>query len=88
MTPFIKSSDRRLRHAAQLQQSCAAAHGRRAVTVVDTIAVLPHVLWDDPEEAEALGEWIEAHALPDEGTEQVRWSLMKHDDLLIGLDER
>jgi hypothetical protein len=54
------------------------------VTVVDTIAVLPHVLWDDPEEAEALGEWIEAHALPDEGTEQVRWSydwtLMKLDD--------
>ena len=67
-------SDRRLRRAAQLLQSCAAAHGRRAVTVVDTIAVLPHVLWDDPEEAEALGEWIEAHALPDEGTEQVRWS--------------
>ena len=88
MTPFIKSSDRRLRHAAQLLQSCAAAHGRGTVTVVDTIAVLPHVLWDDPEEAEALGEWIEAHALPDEGAEQVRRSLMKLDDLLIGLDER
>ena len=72
-------SDRRLRRAAQLLQSCAAAHGRRAVTVVDTIAVLPHVLWDDPEEAEALGEWIEAHALPDEGAEQVRWILMKLD---------
>ena len=54
------------------------------MTVVDTIAVLPHVLWDDPEEAEALGEWIEAHALPDEGTEQVRWcydwTLMELDD--------
>jgi hypothetical protein len=54
------------------------------VTVVDTIAVLPHVLWDDPEEAEALGEWIEAHALPDEGTEQVRWS---YDWTLMELDD-
>ena len=31
---------------------------------------------------------MSADALPDEGAEQVRWSLMELDDLLIGLDER
>jgi hypothetical protein len=31
-----------------------------------------------------IGEWIEAHALPDEGTEQVRWS---YDWTLMELDD-
>ena len=68
-------SDRRLRRAADVLRASAAAHGRRTVGVVDALAALPHVLWDDPDEAGALAEWVEEHALPDGGAEQLRYLL-------------
>ena len=68
-------SDRRLRRAAELLKSSAAAHGRARVSVVDALAVLPHVLWDEPEEAGAIAEWVEANALPEGGAEQLGFLL-------------
>ena len=52
------------RRAADLLRACAAAHGRGAVSVLDLAAVLPHVLWDAPDEASTLAEWVEDHVLP------------------------
>ena len=58
-----------------LLKASAAAHGRCSVGVVDALAVLPHVLWEEPEDASALDEWLEAHALPEAGVEQLRFLL-------------
>ena len=63
------------RRAAELLRACAAAHGRAAVSVLDLAAVLPHVLWDAPDEAPALAEWVEEHVLPEGGAEQLRFLL-------------
>ena len=63
------------RRAADLLRACAAAHGRGAVSVLDLAAVLPHVLWDAPDEAPALAEWVDEHVLPDGGAEQLRFLL-------------
>ena len=68
-------SDRRLRRSAELLKSSAAAHGRRRVSVVDALAVLPHVLWEEPDDAAALDEWVETHALPEGGAEQLGFLL-------------
>ena len=68
-------SDRRLRRAADLLKSSAAAHGRKVVSVLDALAVLPHVLWEEPEEAESLSEWVESQALPEGGAEQIGFLL-------------
>ena len=58
-----------------LLKASAAAHGRCSVGVVDALAVLPHVLWEEPEDASALDEWLEAHPLPEAGVEQLRFLL-------------
>ena len=68
-------SDRRLRRTAELLKACAAAHGRGEVSVLDALAVLPHVLWEEPDEAGALAEWVEDHALPDGSAEQLVYLL-------------
>ncbi|KAL1525635.1 hypothetical protein AB1Y20_020488 [Prymnesium parvum] len=68
-------SDRRLRRSAELLRASAAAHGASAVSVVDCLAVLPHVLWDDPADIEPMRVWIEENALPDGGTEQLAFLL-------------
>ena len=68
-------SDRRLRRTAELFKSSAAAHGRSCVSVVDVLAVLPHVLWEEPEEAGSIADWVEANALPDAGMEQLNFLL-------------
>ena len=68
-------SDRRLRRAAELLKASAAAHGRQSVSTVDVLAVLPHVLWEDEEEARALDEWVKANALPEGGAEQIGFLL-------------
>lgn len=68
-------SDRRLRRTAELLRSSAAAHGRRAVSVVDVLAVLPHVLWEEPEEAADVAMWVEEQALPEGGAEQLQFLL-------------
>ena len=68
-------SDRRLRRASELLKASAAAHGRQAVSVVDAVAVLPHVLWEESEEAQPLAEWIEENALPEGGEEQISFLL-------------
>ena len=68
-------SDRRLRRSAELLKACAAAHGRDVVSVVDAAAVLPHVLWETAEEAAALAEWVEDHAVPEGGAEQLQYLL-------------
>lgn len=68
-------SDRRLRRAADLMKSSAAAHGRSCITVMDALAVLPHVLWDEVEQAADLLEWIEENVIPDADTEQLNFLL-------------
>ena len=68
-------SDRRLRRSADLLRVSAAAHGRQRVSVVDLLAVLPHVLWEDPEEAPALADWLERNALPDAEAESLGYLL-------------
>ena len=68
-------SDRRLRRVAELLKSSAAAHGRTSVSVLDTLAVLPHVLWEEPEDAMSLSDWVEENALPDGGGEQLEFLL-------------
>jgi len=68
-------SDRRLRRAADLLKAAAAAHGRSSVGVLDALAVLPHVLWEEEEEAAALTEWVEEEVLPEGGAEQLSFLL-------------
>ncbi|KAL3899395.1 MAG: hypothetical protein SGPRY_012648 [Prymnesium sp.] len=64
-------SDRRLRKSADLLRSSASAHGAGEVSVVDCLAVLPHVLWEHPDDFQPLRKWIEDKALPDGGVEQL-----------------
>ena len=55
---------------APVLRASAAAHGRRTVDVLDALAALPHVLWEEPDEAGSLAEWVEEKALTDGGAEQ------------------
>ena len=45
------------------------------MSVLDTLAVLPHVLWEEPEDAISLSDWVEENALPDGGGEQLEFLL-------------
>ena len=73
-------SDRRLRRTAELLKSSAAAHGRHRVSIADVLAVLPHVLWEEAEEAGQLEEWVEANALPRGDAEQLAFLLSSIQD--------
>ena len=57
--PTGRISDRRLRQAADLMKACAASHAaRHEVSIVDALAVLPHVLWNDPADYLPTRSWL------------------------------
>ena len=53
----IYVSDRRLVKAARLLKISAATHGRTQVDLVDCL-ILQHILWQIPEQREAIREWL------------------------------
>ncbi|KAL9188343.1 hypothetical protein ACHAXT_006721 [Thalassiosira profunda] len=56
-------SDRRLVKAARLLKVSAASHGRTSVDYVDCL-LLQHVVWQLPEQRDAIREWLWDHLTP------------------------
>ena len=52
----------------------AFTNGRRAVNEYDAL-LLQHVLWQRPEEAERIREWLLQRIVKDRGTQQVQYLL-------------
>ena len=70
-------SDRRMTKAVSLLKVAAHASGRAAVELHDCL-LLEHVMWQRPEDAPALRQWLLVRALPQPGARDV--------DLSAGLD--
>ena len=67
-------TDRRLVKAAAMLRVSAFTNGRRAVNEYDAL-LLQHVLWQRPEEAERIREWLLQRIVKDRGTQQVQYLL-------------
>jgi hypothetical protein len=65
------AADRRLVKAVAMLRVAAFTCGRRAVNEFDTL-LLQHVLWQRPEEAERVRDWLLQRIAKDRGTQQVR----------------
>jgi MoxR-like ATPase len=63
-------ADRRLVKAVAMLRVAAYTCGRGAVNEYDTL-LLQHVLWQRPEEAERIREWLLQRIVKDRGTQQV-----------------
>ena len=70
-------SDRRLVKASRLLRVSAASHGRKSVDFVDCL-LLQHVLWQIPEQRDAIREWLWDNLTPgksDDLAEQTKFLL-------------
>lgn len=72
--PPVYVSDRRLVKAVQLLQVAAFCNGRDAVTEYDVL-LLQHVLWQRPDHAEKIADWVLAYLAADDGTKQINYLL-------------
>ncbi len=63
-------SDRRLVKSVAMLRIAAYTNGRRAVNEYDVL-LLQHVLWQRPEEAERIRDWLLERIVKDGATEQV-----------------
>ena len=68
--PPVYVSDRRLVKSIQLRQVSAFCNGRDAVTEYDLL-LLQHVLWQKPENADRIADWVLSQLSADDGTKQV-----------------
>jgi MoxR-like ATPase len=68
--PPVYVSDRRLVKAIQLLQVAAYCNGRDSVTEYDVL-LLQHVLWQRPDNADRIADWVLAQLSADDGTKQV-----------------
>ena len=71
---YASLADRRLVKAAAMLRVSAFTNGRRAVNEYDAL-LLQHVLWQRPEEAERIREWLLQRIVKDRGTQQVQYLL-------------
>lgn len=69
--PPVYVSDRRLVKAIQLLQVAAYCNGRDAVSEYDCL-LLQHVLWQKPEQADRIADWVLGQLSVDDGLKQVR----------------
>jgi len=72
--PPIYVSDRRLVKSVALLQVAAFTSGRSYVTPKDCM-LLQHVLWNRPEEAEKIYEWLLKALTQDDGMQQLQYLL-------------
>ena len=72
--PPVYVSDRRLVKSVALLQVAAFTSGRSYVTPKDCM-LLQHVLWNRPEEAEKIYEWLLKALTQDEGMQQLQYLL-------------
>lgn len=74
MEPPVYVSDRRLVKAIQLLQVAAYCNGRDTVTEYDAL-LLQHVLWQRPEQADRVADWVVSQLSVDDGLKQVQYLL-------------
>ncbi|KAG2429170.1 hypothetical protein HYH02_014105 [Chlamydomonas schloesseri] len=74
MEPPVYVSDRRLVKSIQLLQVAAYCNGRESVTEYDCL-LLQHVLWQRPEQADRIHDWVVAQLSIDDGLKQVQYLL-------------
>lgn len=72
--PPVYVSDRRLVKSVALLQVAAFSSGRTHVTPKDCM-LLQHVLWQKPEEAEKIYEWLLQALTQDDGMQQMQYLL-------------
>mmetsp|Transcript_21554 Transcript_21554/g.59746 ORF Transcript_21554/g.59746 Transcript_21554/m.59746 type:complete len:571 (+) Transcript_21554:16-1728(+) len=72
--PPVYISDRRLVKAIQLLQVAAYCNGRDTVTEYDAL-LLQHVLWQRPEQADKIADWVVSQLSVDDGLKQVQYLL-------------
>jgi len=72
--PPVYVSDRRLVKAIQLLQVAAYCNGRDTVTEYDAL-LLQHVLWQRPEQADRVADWVVSQLSVDDGLKQVQYLL-------------
>ena len=72
--PPVYVSDRRLVKSIALLQVAAYSSGRKYVTPRDCM-LLQHVLWQRPEEAERIYEWLLKAMTQDDGMQQMQYLL-------------
>eukprot|EP00879_Flechtneria_rotunda_P016353 GHRR01017110.1.p1 GENE.GHRR01017110.1~~GHRR01017110.1.p1 ORF type:complete len:436 (+),score=134.72 GHRR01017110.1:170-1477(+) len=68
--PPVYVSDRRLVKAVALMQVAAFCDGRDMVTEYDCL-LLEHILWQRPEHAPKIADWLLSHLAVDDGMKQV-----------------
>lgn len=72
--PPVYVSDRRLVKAIQLLQVAAYCNGRNSVTEYDAL-LLQHVLWQRPEQADRIADWVVGQLSVDDGLKQIQYLL-------------
>ncbi|WIA32331.1 hypothetical protein OEZ86_003170 [Tetradesmus obliquus] len=72
--PPVYVSDRRLVKAVALMQVAAYCNGRDSVSEYDCL-LLEHVLWQSPEHAPKIADWLLAQLAVDDGMKQVTYLL-------------
>jgi MoxR-like ATPase len=72
--PPVYVSDRRLVKAVGMMQVAAYTSGRTVVSELDCL-LLQHVLWQRPEEAERIYDWLLTSMAADDGLQQVQYLL-------------
>jgi len=72
--PPVYVSDRRLVKAVALMQVAAYCNGRNSVTEYDCL-LLEHILWQRPEHAPKIHDWILNQLAVDDGMKQVQYLL-------------
>lgn len=72
--PPVYVSDRRLVKAVQLMQVAAYTNGRTAVSVYDCL-LLQHIMWNTPDEAERIYDWLLGQLAADDGMKQMDYLL-------------
>ncbi|GFR51362.1 hypothetical protein Agub_g13786 [Astrephomene gubernaculifera] len=72
--PPVYVSDRRLVKSIQLLQVAAYCNGRDSVSEFDCL-LLQHVLWQRPEQADRIHDWIIGQLSVDDGAKQVQYLL-------------
>lgn len=74
MEPPVYVSDRRLVKAMQLLQVAAHCNGRTSLSEYDCL-LLQHILWQRPEQADRINDWIMSQLAVDDGLKQVQYLL-------------
>eukprot|EP00877_Chromochloris_zofingiensis_P000807 jgi/Chrzof1/10727/Cz05g10070.t1 len=72
--PPVYVSDRRLVKAVGLLQVAAYCNGRDVVTEYDCL-LLEHILWQQPEQANRIADWVLSQLAVDDGIKQVHFLL-------------